>query len=218
MGPTGLQGPIGPEGPAGGPPGPTGPAGPPGSGNDLLFTRATTTFGDTVANKDALCVAELGPAFRAASTYNIASLHKTEISVVGATAGAFTVSNYTAALITVGISSGTANFGSLAGAAGPVACARLAAPLQFTRAFAGFGDTLAAKDALCVTEFGATYRTASSPDVAAQYRSVFAMFFSGPGAFTTTAVTGLLTVSTRGTNALLPSSAGATGAVACPSM
>ena len=65
-----------------------------------------------------------------------------------------------------------------------------------------------------MTEFGATYRTASSPDVAAQYRSVFAMFFSGTGAFTTTAVTGLLTVSTSGTHALLSRSPGAPGALA----
>jgi hypothetical protein len=215
---AGLQGPAGPPGPVG-PEGPAGPAGPPGMGNDMLFTRAVAAFGDTVATKDALCVAEFGLGFRAASTYNVSSLYRTEITPLSTP---FTTSNYTTNVHTVSTSSGSAGLANQIGpATGAVACVRLTASLQFTRATAAFGDSVAAKDALCVAEFGPNYRTGSTLEVAASYRAAFSTTFAGGGGGFTVAnvTTNLLAVTTFNGSASIGNHLGpATGPVACVSL
>jgi hypothetical protein len=186
---------------------------------DLLFTRAVTAVSDSTATKDALCAAEFGQTFRAASTHNIASLYRSELSMGFAGTGAFTTTNYTAVPLTVGGGSGVMSFTSMAGSTGAVACVRLSAALQFTRVTTAVSDPVATKDALCVAEFGATYRAASTYELAANYRAAFSMGFAGTGAFTTTNYTAVpLTVGGSSGVLSFTSMAGSTGVVPCVSM
>lgn len=99
-----------------------GPAGPSGMATDILFTRAVANVSDSIAAKDALCTAEFGVAFRAASTYNIASLYRTEFSGGFAGTGAFTTTNYTAAPLATTTGSGVMYFTTMGGSTGVVAC------------------------------------------------------------------------------------------------
>jgi hypothetical protein len=186
---------------------------------DLLFTRAVTAVSDSIATKDALCAAEFGQTFRAASTNNIASLYRTEFMPGFAGTGAFTTTNYTAVPLGIGSGNGVLSFMSMAGSTGAVACVRLSAALQFTRATTAVSDPVATKDALCVAEFGPTYRAASTNEVASNYRAAFMPGFAGTGAFTTTNYTAVPLGIGSGSGVLsFMSMAGTTGVVPCVSM
>jgi hypothetical protein len=208
-GATGATGPAGPPGPEGAP-GPAGPPGPPGTigpgttGRDLLFTRTKIADGSSDPTKDALCAAEFGGGYRAASQLDIHGLYQSIFSG----SPNFTVAG--GASLFISGSNTLLYFNATSGFITQLACLRLEASPVFTRAKIADGSTDSAKDALCVQEFGAAYRAASQLDLHSLYRSRF----SGSPYFT---VAGGASLFISGSNSLLyfNSTSGFTDQVAC---
>jgi hypothetical protein len=98
---------------------------------------------------------------------NVASLYRSSFG-----GNPFTVGNDTNAR-QISATNGSSSAVSVGTITVPVACVRLAASLQFTRASTSSGSLTSTKDALCVAEFGAGYRGASLFDVASRYESAF---------------------------------------------
>ncbi|NUQ74400.1 MAG: hypothetical protein HUU21_12660 [Polyangiaceae bacterium] len=152
-----------------------GPQGPPGvSGGPttfVRFTRATISSNDTIAAKDALCVAEYGAGFRTASWLDLTALYKSEVY----SNHRFTISNATiSTAVYMDTSSSGYSFITNAGVIQTVqvACVRNTAPLQFTRATVASNADVITKDGLCEAEFGPAFNTASWLDVTALFQAV----------------------------------------------
>lgn len=131
----------------------------------LRFTRGQLSAADSDANKDALCSADVG------SDYLAASMGET--SLLSGLAGASNVLTFTFAGSTDLWSYGHPSTGidppALAfrgGGSGPIVCVHKLAPLRFTRTFTSPPDSDAAKDAACGSEFGGGYMAAGIGDLA----------------------------------------------------
>jgi hypothetical protein len=140
-----------------------------------------------LVEKDALCVAELGPSYRAALALDVTALQGTRFITPNASTAAFAAfvvadPDVGQTLITTSSINGLTLNLEPGIAAGPVVCVRSSARLQFTRGTVSANAPVAAKDAQCMAERGPDFRAALALDVMTLYRTQFRIP-GVPGAF-----------------------------------
>jgi hypothetical protein len=173
---------------------------------DLVFTRAKFLSSSSDSTKDAQCVAELGPGYRAATPLDIQALYRSNM---------FGSPNFTVAAsstaVQVTVSDPYLFLASTAQALVQIACTKLSAPLGFTRTMISSSSSDATKDAQCVAELGPGYRAATPLDIQALYRS---NMFGSPN-FTVAASSTAVQVTVSNPYLFLASTAQALVQVAC---